>query len=212
MDKMINSSTIYDVLSAIIPGYLICFLFQLLFVPKGFSVKGFDNLSSGVILFVTSYLVGLLFKTILEYLFSPILKNRTWLIKRACKASEIDEQEKKEILDENDEAKLKRKYYFHYYKAVNNNVKSSIGTIEMQIAFVRSMSAIILLYMFVVPKVSAYFELCCNYGLTLFIGLLFLEILILALVFYLQFKVHKLVWEDSFYARETNCDLKNNKE
>ena len=103
---------------------------------------------------------------------------------------------------------FKRNYYIHYYIAVNYNANSSIGTIEMQIAFIRSMMAVILLYIIAVPNIASYIDLNCNYSLGLFICLLLVEILITLLIFSLQVKVHKLVWEDSFYAEENK---KNNK-
>lgn len=208
MDKILNGSTLYDVLSAIVPGYLFLLWCRIVFLPKEFSVTGLDELSLGIIIFVASYLVGLLLKFFLERLFSSVLRNQFSLMQKACKKSEIDEEEKKRILAVTDECLFKRNYYIHYYIAVNYNANSSIGTIEMQIAFIRSMMAVILLYIIAVPKIASYIDLNCNYSLGLFICLLLVEILITLLIFSLQVKVHKLVWEDSFYAEENK---KNNK-
>ena len=62
MDKILNGSTLYDVLSAIVPGYLFLLWCRIVFLPKEFSVTGLDELSLGIIIFVASYLVGLLLK------------------------------------------------------------------------------------------------------------------------------------------------------
>lgn len=200
MDKIINGSSVYDVLSAIIPGYLICLLGKMLLFPTNDPIiNGLSDTCSVVMMFTVSYLVGLLFKTFTEKVF-PFLRNKPDLLRKACKDAEIDKETKESILFEKDDWKLLRKYYTNYYIAVNNNANSSIGILEAQIAFIRSMILVIFLYILALPKIADYLDLSCRYIIEIFIFQSILEGDIYILIRHLQYRVHKLVWEDSFYA------------
>ena len=208
MDKLLNGSTIYDVLSAIIPGYLICLLLKILLVPQEPVIRDMDSVSLTIIIFTTSYLVGLLLKVLTERLFSPLLRNNLCLIKKACWDAEIDEEEKKKLLEEEGNKEFKHTYFDMYYVAVNGNANSSISPLEVQVAFIRSMIVVILAYLVCYSKVAEYFGLGCVQT-TIFINLLLLEFFICCLIFHLQYRLHRLVWEDSSYIKRTNKTLGN---
>lgn len=202
MDKLINGSTLYDVLAAIIPGYLICLLLRILIVPQDYVVRGVDGISLTIFIFVVSYLVGLLFKALCEFLSASVLRNKPSRIRKACKKAEIDKVVKDKILAIKEDDQLLRLYYQNYYIAVNHNANSSIGTLEVQVAFVRSMIVIILGYILSLSKIMDY-DLGCKMGLTLAIFLFLLDVFICILIFHLQYRLHRLVWEDSFYIELT---------
>lgn len=203
MDKLINGSTLYDVLAAIIPGYLICLLLRILIVPQDYVVKRIDSISLTIFIFVVSYLVGLLFKALCELIFARILRNCPLLIRKACRDADIDTLEKGNILAIKEDGELVHLYYQNYYIAVNHNANSSIGTLEVQVAFVRSMIVIIGAYILFLSRIVEYYDLGLKMEHILATLLALLEIFICVLIFYLQYRLHRLVWEDSFYIKLT---------
>lgn len=102
-------------LACVIPGYLLLLLTKLLFAPD---VLRIDDVSITIATFTFSYLIGLLFKWLMEIVMNNVLRNSPNRIRRAYNESSCI-FEKTHLPD--NETGLMKKYYIAYYKALSNS-------------------------------------------------------------------------------------------
>ena len=139
MTSLFGRSTLYDMLTCLIPGY--CILFFLHFAQFIREIVNIDSTSIVITLFVLSYIVGLIYKHLVFYFTDNEFRNNPVNIRKAYFLAEI--QHKKPIpLTDNG---LLETYYMAYYNAVKENGNSSIPTLEAQIAFLREIPILIIL-------------------------------------------------------------------
>ena len=125
MASLLGKSTLYDMLSCIIPGYLLLLLFKLLFVSD-IPLK-IDHITIAIGTFTLSYLTGLFVKWLMEIVFNKFLRNNPTRIRRAYNESSCI-FEKRHLPDNENE--LLKQYYTAYYKALKVNLNSSIPILE----------------------------------------------------------------------------------
>ena len=123
MGVFINKSSLYDILSAIIPGYFILELFSLM----GIQIWPIENdeFKWMVITFCGSYFMGLIYKYLVEHITETLPK----ILGKRIKKAEILQKEKLPYED------LLEKYYIAYLNAIKGNPNSSVPVLEAQIAF-----------------------------------------------------------------------------
>lgn len=196
MTSLLGKSTLYDTLACIIPGYLLLLWGKLLFTTN-ITLKINDiNIAIGI--FTLSYLTGLLLKWIMEVLLNRFLRNRPNRIRQAYNRSQCI-FEKKHLPDNVNE--LMKQYYIAYYRAMKGNPNSSIPILEAQIAFLRSILPVALLYVFTFcywhDNIGHVYCLVLFFSIVIIIGCSYL-------MWRLQGKLHQLVWEDEYYINLEN--------
>lgn len=137
MTNLMSKSTLYDMLSMIIPGYISLLCFYIACKGKfGWRDIDYNSIPSIVIGFVLSYLVGILLHLLAKEIFNPVLRNNE---------KDIDEAQKKtksEILERQKKEPNVETYYRIYYKLLGTS-NTSIIILESQISFIRSITLVI---------------------------------------------------------------------
>jgi len=186
-------------LACAIPGYLFLLLFNLCFASSA-AIK-LDNISVAIAAFTLSYLVGLLIKRGMEVVFDGFLRNSPDRIRRAYNNSKCIFRKRHLPDNENDLLEL---YYTAYNKSLRCNPNTSIPVLEVQIAFLRSILPIMFLYL--VTSNCWLSEIGSRYCPFIFIAIV-IFVGCSALIWYLQAKLHQLVWEDEYYSDLANNDF-----
>lgn len=131
MTSLMTKSSLYDMVSMIIPGFLFILCVEF---ASGVGVdNNFDNVAIGIVVFVLSYIVGLLLHLISKRIFDSIIRNDYHDISTAH--SDINNTIKKE--------KNIRDYYCKYYKLMPEYTNEVIPVLESQVAFLKSMLIVI---------------------------------------------------------------------
>lgn len=209
MGSFIGKLNLYDFLACLIPGFLLLVMFTITIEPDLLH-KSLD-LKDYAIIFTASYIIGLLWKTFMENLWTEKkLRNNPKNILIALNEAEIDDYAKNkinirisELKSINNDKAIRCIYYEFYYQAVSKYKNTSIPSLESQLAFLRSMILIIVLYS--IPSCRLIFKdgwsnenFTTAFFVTAFLGVL--SYLIFRLCLNIQHKIYKLVWEDSYYV------------
>lgn len=210
MSSFTSNTTLYDLLSAVLPGYLVLLWLQLSFptILPFCIFNAYSNLTMAVVIFVLSYIVGLAFKVLIEAAVNPIFRNRTSTIYSALRVAEVPEsfvRDIRKLLEAEpniDDKSGKRNntertiYYAKYYNALKVRPNSPIPIMESQVAFLRSMIAICLIYILSSYWISA-FAFVSTFSLVAV--LIILETIMVFLAIHIQKKVYRIVWEDAYF-------------
>ena len=205
MTSLFGRSTLYDMLTCLIPGY--CILFFLHFAQFIREIVNIDSTSIVITLFVLSYIVGLIYKHLVFYFTDNEFRNNPVNIRKAYFLAEI--QHKKPIpLTDNG---LLETYYMAYYNAVKENGNSSIPTLEAQIAFLREIPILIILEIGTFVGNLAYSDVhILKTGDAFFLLFLYVIYRIVPHVAEnIQLRLHKLVWEDDYFVNKLNKKQKD---
>ena len=180
--------SLYDFLSIFIPGLLL----TALFVPIYDVGIGYF---SGILLFAISYIFGLFYHKAIEHLCKPI-SNTKCLINKAKEKFINDHKNRngKDIEKDNID------YYAAYYKLIKHNALGSIPTLEAQFAFLRNMFLVVVAYAIAFSKCGLFsnlfdVETTCKLQILL---ILFIPACLL-IAYFIQKKIHYLVWEGAYY-------------
>lgn len=193
MTNLITKSTLYDTLSMVIPGYL--FLLCLYVMFKDFSrLNEVDDnrLSSVVIYFTLSYLVGMIIHWVSKILFNRFLRNNDSAI------TKVKEEVAEEIEKRRELHTTKEEYYQAYY-AVLGKSNTAVPILEAHVSFIRSM--VIVIVMAIITLLSKggdsgllpMCDCCAILLLTLF------EVVIVFMLFRKQNEIYRHVFEDEYY-------------
>ena len=183
--------TFYDFLSIFIPGLLL----TALFVPI-YDVE--FGCFSGILLFAISYIFGLIYHKIIEYICKPISNHKCLILKAREKfVGDFKNRNGKDI----EKADLDTDYYAAYYKLIKHNALGSIPTLEAQFAFLRNMTLVIVAYAIAFSDCGLFSDLFHEDIITC--GLQILLILFipacLVIAYLIQKKIYHLVWEGAYY-------------
>ncbi len=189
--------TLYDFLSMVIPGFLLLILFSLWFNIN--TINEINEIYDAILLSIISYIVGLVYHKTVEYLFNRMnLRNNEKDLEESAKRFYNDYKKcSKKSKFQHDKHSI-QKYYEAYYKLMKENMLNNIPILEAQVAFIRNILPITLLYSFTVRffRINFYINYC---GLSL---LLLLTVLVLVAVFFsVQSKIYYLVWEGNEYLK-----------
>lgn len=189
-------------LSAVIPGYLVLLGLRLLFF-SGVRFSFEDSTANVIVVFTASYIVGLLWKTGTEILTNDWLRNNPRQIRKAFAKAEIPDGRRSVPLPTSDKA-LKILYYHHYYKALAANPNSSIPILEAQLAFIRSIIPIGIVYTIGLPCLLQSSD---NYGCHVCI-IQIVSILVCCCLCWLHCslssRICRIVWEDAINSTQNN--------
>lgn len=129
---MNTSLSLYDFINNVIIGFLLivaCF-------PLGYT---FSDVS-WTLLFICSYAVGLLYSKLNEMSIGAILRNRSTIIKKSLSNST------KKYYKRKSEKNCEDLYFRSYYKGWKEYCRKEIEILEAQLAFIRNLWPIIVLY------------------------------------------------------------------
>lgn len=222
-DVLSSKLTLYDILAMLIPGAFILVIFV-----KCTNIQ-IDGLIP-ILFFITgSYLVGIVYYRIIEYLWSltPFRNNWTDIQASFLKVYKgiNDEQKGNQLFDSliktniyNGEKIFKDAYYEAYAFVQKNTYRNVVNVLESQIAFLRSLFLIVLLYFIYFSLHFTINHIVCDTVIPMFfyiVALSFiicklLEMLILLMLLpicLMQNKIYEIVWEDYEYlSRIKNKD------
>jgi len=210
MNDAISKTTLYDMLTMVIPGFLLLMLFPLC-CPCW--LTNFQNGTSIFMLFIACYIVGLIYHKAIESLFNKLnFRNNTKQIEKMYNKFCCDFKKDGEIIPkEKEKIQNKHQYYKAYYRLMNNNMLNNIPTLEAHVAFIRNLMPVLLLY--IVALCCCRCCIFCINSCGLAIALLVVFVILMVLFFEIQDKIYYLVWEGEAYLEEIEQDkLKNSKE
>ncbi len=220
MEKFIPKFNLYETLAMLIPGAILVYLFRnYITLPEeifNVGIQGFrfnDGIVTFVLFLTISYLVGVLWHSLMNLLFG-FLRNNKIIIQYSIKNLETGskclflEQILQDIKDPKNEnisfftmswraifskksdkkdESVTDKYYEAYYYVFSKEWGSSIGSIERQIHFIRNMF---------IPLIIVFILFWCK-GVKWYVILLgfILIIFLFFLMFERQLKVHQAVFK-----------------
>jgi hypothetical protein len=195
--------TMYDVIAMVIPGFLLLMLFPICCDCQFRIFDGISEVYAGIMIFIACYAIGLIYHKAVECLFNKIgFRNNLKGIEKSAKQFFNNYEENGgNAKNKNDLCYNRHEYYKAYYALMKNNMLNSIPTLEAQVAFIRNVIPIILLYIIALCC-------CCNnpFGFNpccLAIVLLLVDIIMVVLLVEIQNKIYFLVWEGNEYLKES---------
>lgn len=221
MDISSKEST-YDFMAVLLPGSLVIFLLYITILQDYFD-GGIDEelgFFKYIILFITSYLAGLVVKIIGELLLDCVLRNKDSDIRDALVKCDVGD----DFNDLRDKAnrmtadEFRREYYTYYYIALKGMPCSPIPFLEAKVAFLRGIFVVMPLFFLTIHYWQGY--LPENFRASLVWIIILISILILVDISTLcgaictQKKIYTLVWEDAYYsmqAERTMMEWENSK-
>lgn len=189
MNGFLSKLTLFDLLSMIVPGYLVLFLISRCFIDS--PVWPYDELTFYVATFTVSYIIGMLIHYLARFIFY-CLRNNECLIKSARRRFYRFQKNAKQKEHETDlsHETLMEEYYAAYYRVSMNYCSSSLSVLEAQYSFLRSMVIVGMLYLVFG---------CLGFGVFILSGVAILAILSFMIMIVILRKIHYVVWEDSHY-------------
>lgn len=137
MNTLSTKTSLYDLLSMIVPGYLVLFLLHKAFFQQ--CIWRSDEMTFGIAAFAVSYIVGLALHWFSKLVFHP-LRNCECLVSKAKDKVNRD-------LVKNGNPKIETKDYYEAYYAASKYPWSSVLILEAQYSFLRSAVIVELLYL-----------------------------------------------------------------
>lgn len=187
---------LYDTLAMIIPGFLLL----LPFCCCALEVPSCDigKWGMGVMIFVASYVVGLIYHHCVDKLFRSFkFRNNEKCIKRQYEDFCNDLKK----CNKGREVEVTH-YYKAYYLLMKKNCLNNIPILEAQVTFIRNLLPIMLVYTIAIC--------CCGcniFGLNsciLAISLLVTGVILAFTLCAIQNKIYYLVWEGEKYLKKDN--------
>lgn len=199
MNGFLSKVTLFDLLSMIVPGYLVLFLMSHCFLDC--PVWHYDELTFYVAAFTISYIVGMLIHYFARFIFS-YLRNNECMIKSAMRRFNHSQKNMKQKEHEADlsHENLMEEYYAAYYRVSMGYCSSSLSVLEAQYSFLRSMVIVGMLYLVFG---------CLGFGVCILSGIAILVILSFLMMIVILRKIHYVVWEDNYYI-STNIQKDKN--
>jgi hypothetical protein len=188
----------------ILPGFLLILLpvivcgcdCSLSIIGDNAFLKTFDI----IVLLAAIYLVGLLYHRIVEMIFNSCLRNNPDKIR--SEAERFYEKYREDGGKASENPSSLHEYYKAYYLVMKNGCLGNVPILETQVAFIRNMLPVMLLYIIALCC-------CCKLQEALSINpaypaiLLCVAVMLLKpLMFKLQDKIYYLIWESYMYLNE----------
>ncbi len=202
MTNLMTKSSLYDMLSMIIPGFIMLFSIEQIVGCDADATETFSS-SDGlaipkyVCIFVLSYVVGLLIHYLSKKIFDRFLRNTPEHIRKAKEIFDKKRVEREE--KENADAMILDDYYINYYNVIQ---KSSVPAMEAQLSFLRSM--VIVTFVGCAAICSKVNACGCEKIFALSPCLVILVLMVLVILsiwhmFHIQKKICFQIFEDSYY-------------
>ena len=226
MDISSKEST-YDFMAVLLPGSLVIFLLHITilqdYLDGGIYEKwGFFKY---IILFITSYLAGLVVKFIGEKLLNCVLRNKDSHLRDALEKCDVgdDFKDLKDKANRMTADEFRREYYTYYYIALKGRPCSPIPFLEAKVAFLRGIFIVMIIFIVTLSPILMIQYVQDNLPENFIAALVWIVILILILILVgstlcgaicTQKKIYTLVWEDAYYsmqAERTMMEWENSK-
>lgn len=143
MTSLMNKVGLYDLLSMVLPGYLIIFMIGEIFPNLRFC--GCNEVSYWIIAFCMSYVVGIIIHYISRWVFKFLHHNQYFSDKAFSKCKQ-DCDDRMQRSNEGNSDTSEEHYYRLYYKFWGDQSISFVLPLEAQLSFVRSLSIVGFLY------------------------------------------------------------------
>ncbi len=207
MNSILSKSTFYDLVSMLIPGFILIFSALKIFFPSHEVENIFSNSKLGfpnyVCIIALSYLLGLAIHRLSQCVIDPFFRNRKECIKAAKTKFERDIAKRQERPERKiNDTEVEGEYYIAYFKVIGSS--PSIPIMEAQVSFIKSMIIVILLDIFFLALcllkccecVYAPFDFspCC-----VMLLLLILALVSIVVMFHIQNKIYYLIFEADYY-------------
>lgn len=182
----ITGFTFYDSLNKLTVGTLLLLLT---------GTRMGENAESTILFFVTAFIIGIFYQTIIKCL-TYFLTNNLHMIKKAHENVIL----KNNYITEDD-------YLKAYYNVVKNGFLMNIPTLEAHENFLRNLWPICLMYLIaVLADCCQCFigEIICQSKCATAMFLLLLIVFIPFVWYRIQMKIYELVWEGDYYAERLN--------
>lgn len=205
MTNLMSKTSLYDMLSSVIPGYLLLKGCIVLFHPRLNCIL--DNCLFGTVaIFSLGYICGLMLKFLSNCIFGKAL-NSICLIRCVYVRMQKEGGEKYSVsLPENDMA-IRSFYNVKYYYVLLNYMSSAISVLESQVAFLRSMAMVLFFYI-VFPERIIVGLLNLDESCDLRFFLLVFLVIVVIMMFYIQTIIIRRVFEDEHYVKSLLTDNK----
>ena len=215
MDISSKEST-YDFMAVLLPGSLGIFLLYITilqdYLDGGIYEKwGFFKY---IILFITSYLAGLVVKFIGEKLLNCVLRNKDSDIRDALAKCDVGDgfNDLKDKANRMTAEEFRQEYYTYYYIALKGRPCSPIPFLEAKVAFLRGSCIVMPCF----PLTTHYWQDYLPENFRASLDWIVILILVLILVgcplfgaIWTQKKIYTLVWEDAYYSMQAERTMKN---
>lgn len=212
MDISSKEST-YDFMAVLLPGSLVMFLLYITILQ--------DSLDGGIyekwgffkyiILFITSYLAGLVVKFIGEKLLDCVLRNKDSHLRDALAKCDVgdDFKDLKDKANRMTADEFRREYYTYYYIALKGRPCSPIPFLEAKVAFLRGIFIVMPLFFLTTHYWQDY--LIENVHAVILWNLVLFATFVCALMGAVrtQRKIYTLVWEDAYYSMQAERTMEN---
>ena len=203
---MKTQTSLYDFFAIVIPGFLWLLLISLWSNGHFIIVcNGINGLIGTTLLFIASYIVGLLYHKLVELLFR-CFRNNPCVIKKQWEKFKKEYEKDGGTFEKQEKTGNRYKYYTAYYALMKNNMLNSIPVLEAQVAFLKNMVFLIPFYIITVCCCGISFSgfslpPCCLASILLIvlIGSVYAFISI-------QNKIYYLVWEGHRYLLNLTQD------
>lgn len=199
--------SLYDFLTMLLVGFL-------LLVPFCETGCG-ESFISGTLLLAASYIVGLCYHKILERLQSILgFRNMKCMIRKAFRVTCKEFPHASGLVKDMD--KIKEPYYREYYRLMMKGCLGNIPVLEAHVAFLRNLIPIVIVYIVMsicdCSGVSGMIDCIFGTDSKCAVGVILMIILILLpiLWYYIQMKIHRLVWEGGYFVQSI-CNTQNHR-
>ena len=232
MDISSKEST-YDFMAVLLPGSLAIFLLYTIFLQDSLDGGIYEKLGffKYIILFITSYLAGLVVKIIGEISLNWFLRNKGSHLRDALEKCDVGDgfKDLKEKANRMTADEFRREYYTYYYITLKGRPCSPIPFLEAKVAFLRGIFIVMIIYIVTLSPILMIQYVQDNLSENFIAALVWIVILrlILRLILILilvgstlcgaictQKKIYTLVWEDAYYsmqAERTMMEWENSK-
>lgn len=218
MNNYIPSGTsLFDVLSMIIPGGLI-----IGFAADSFGLTMIDTILADynffyfVLIMVMNYLIGIIWSSLMDLIFRWLRMNKyaIFYTSRTFDRTHLKKNFLLFLLTQKNIIKnypnIKELYIAAYYKVIKTPNSRVVIILETQVAFIRNMIFITLaygIYLLMSDRIIAgLFE--CHSQTVIGISLIVMSVLLFFTLLYRQYKIYYLIWEGEYNNRLYPLDTK----
>ena len=221
MDISSKEST-YDFMAVLLPGSLVVFLLYITILQDSLDggIYGKWGFFKYIILFITSYLAGLMVKFIGEISLKCVLRNKDSDIRDALAKCDVGEDfnDLKYKANRMTADEFRHVYYTYYYIALKGRPCSPIPFLEAKVAFLRGIFIVMPFFLLTIHYWQGYlpenFRASLVWIIILISILILVDISTLCCAICTQKKIYTLVWEDAYYsmqAERTMMEWENSK-
>ena len=208
MDISSKEST-YDFMAVLLPGSLGIFLLYITILQDYLDGDIYEKWGffKYIILFITSYLAGLVVKIIGEISLNWFLRNKDSHLRDALEKCDVGDgfKDLKDKANRMTADEFRRMYYTYYYIALKGRPCSPIPFLEAKVAFLRGICIVMPFFLLTIHYWQGYLPENFIAALVWIVILRLILILVgstLCGAICTQKKIYTLVWEDAYYSMQ----------